>query len=309
VEQTADGGFVAAGHTGSADGDVTGHHEESDWWVLRLGPKGALVWEKALGGSCNEEAASVRQTADGGFVVAGHAMSPDGDVTESRGGADAWIVKLTPSGALEWQRALGGSEEDCASQIRQTADGGYVFAGHTTSDDGDVSGSHGGADFWIVKLGPRGELEWQKTLGGSGADKAHSVLQTPDGGYIAAGETSSNDGDVSGNHGKEDFWVVKLGPKGALEWQKAMGGSDSDSAKEIQAAPDGGYIVGGSSSSQDGDAEGNRGWQDYWVVKLAPEAPAAEERPPSGAAPRQGSAAGGALHTVNPVSTLDSAAS
>jgi hypothetical protein len=75
-----------------------------------------------------------------------------------------------------------------------------------------VGRNRGKDDFWVVRLNPEGELVWQKSLGGSGWEEAYSVQQTADGGHIVAGYSQSNDGDAGGNHGKNDFWVVKLGP-------------------------------------------------------------------------------------------------
>ena len=108
------------------------------------------------------------------------------------------------------------SYDDKAYSVQQTSDGGYIVAGSTRSNDGDVSGNHEEVwwlvwDFWVVKLDRYGDIEWQKCLGGSDSDWAYNIQQTSDGGYIVAGYTGSNDGDVSGNHGEKDFWVVKLG--------------------------------------------------------------------------------------------------
>ena len=105
-----------------------------------------------------------------------------------------------------WQKCLGGTGNDAANAVQQTADGGYIVAGSTASTDGDVTGSHGGYgdsafDVWVVKLNATGGLVWQKCLGGSDRDGANAVQQTADGGYIVAGITVSTDGDVTGNHG------------------------------------------------------------------------------------------------------------
>jgi len=115
--------------------------------------------------------------------------------------------------SIEWQKCLGGSGGEVAFDIRQTSDGGYVVAGYTNSNDGDVSGNHGGNDAWVVKLNALGATQWKKCLGGSGGDCAYDIQQTIDRGYIVAGYTESNDGDVSGNHGNDDVWVVKLAPQ------------------------------------------------------------------------------------------------
>ncbi len=132
----------------------------------------------------------------------------------SKGGVVEKSYKLQKGKiGIIWQKALGGGYDDVAFSIQQTSDGGYIVAGYTYSNDGDVSGYHDDADFWVVKLDERGNIIWQKALGGSGRDEAYSVQQTSDGGYIVAGYTKSNDGDVSGYHGRDDFWVVKLGWK------------------------------------------------------------------------------------------------
>jgi type 1 glutamine amidotransferase len=106
---------------------------------------------------------------------------------------------------IQWQKTLGGTGWDTGSSIQQTADGGYIVAGLTSSNDGDVSGNKGFTDFWVVKLNSLGAIVWQKTLGGTSDEEVLSIQQTADGGYIVAGLTSSNDGDVSGNHGLFDF--------------------------------------------------------------------------------------------------------
>src|SRR5690606_36553664 len=110
---------------------------------------------------------------------------------------------------IEWEKAFGGSNSDVAHSIQRTTDGGFVFFGESRSNDGDVSGNHGDDDYWLVKLNEAGNLEWQKSLGGSGRDYSESVQQTLDGGYILCGYSSSNDGDVWGNHGGDDYWIVK----------------------------------------------------------------------------------------------------
>ena len=117
----------------------------------------------------------------------------------------------------------------------------------------DVSGNHGRLDAWLVKLGTNGVIQWHKCFGGTDEDTFSSVQQTDDGGYIAAGYTHSNDGDVLGNHGYQDAWVVKMDALGNLQWQKCLGGSDYDEAYQIQETSDGGYILAGYTYSNDGD--------------------------------------------------------
>jgi len=268
IQQTADGGYIVTGHTYSNDGDVSGNHGNTDYWVVKVTAAGTFDWQKCLGGLSFDEARSIQQTADGGYIVAGYTYSNDGNVTGNHGNQDYWVVKLDSAGTILWQRCLGGSQDDSANYLQQTADGGYIVAGKTYSNNGDVSGNHGDQDYWIVKLDPAGTILWQRCLGGSGTDAATSIQQITDGGYIVAGYSNSNDGNVAGNHGNQDYWIVKLDHAGTILWQKCLGGSGGDEAQSIRQTADDGYIVAGFSLSNDGTVSGNHGGMDYWVVKI-----------------------------------------
>ncbi|HYK45792.1 MAG TPA: T9SS type A sorting domain-containing protein [Parafilimonas sp.] len=272
IEQTTDSGYIIAGSSSSHDGDVTTNHGHDDYWVVKLKKNGAIQWQKTLGGKKYDQAASIQQTMDGGYIVAGPSYSNNGDVTGLHGGSDTtfpdyWIVKLRKNGDVQWQRCLGGSHIDFATSIQQTADSGYIVAGWSTSNDGDVTGNQGAEDWWIVKLDKKGFIEWGKSIGGTKTDIANCIRQTTDGGYIVAGFSFSNDGDVKGNHGDVDYWIVKLKRNGIVEWQECLGGSGFDEATSIRQTSDSGYIVAGQSYSNDGDVTGNQGG-DYWIVKL-----------------------------------------
>ena len=178
----------------------------------------AIQWQKCLGGTDYDWASSVQQTADGGYIVAGTANSNNGDVTGNHGGRESWVVKLDSNANIQWQKCLGGTNWDGASSVQQTSDGGFIVEGYANSNDGDVTGNHGSIECWVVKLDGSGNIQWQKCLGGTGYDDAFSVKQTADGGYIVAGETNSNDGDITGNHGGGDNWIVKLDSSANIQW-------------------------------------------------------------------------------------------
>jgi len=272
IRQTANGGYIVAGQSNSNDGDVSGNHGSNDCWVVKLTSTGSIQWQKSLGGTGNDRGYSIQQTADGGYIVAGTSDSNDGDVSGNHGGDDYWIVKLTSTGSIQWQKSLGGAGYDISQCTQQTADGGYIVAGQSNSNDGDVSGNHGSNDYWVVKLTSTGSIQWQKALGGSADDNfnywGEAVKQTADGGYIVAGSSYSNDGDVSVNHGSNDYWVVKLTSTGSIQWQKALGGTSSEHCKSIQQTSEGGYMVAGFTYSNNGDVSGHHGFNDYWIVKL-----------------------------------------
>jgi len=268
IVETSDSGFVVAGWTTSTDGDVHGNHGTVDYWIVKLNARGDTVWTKTLGGSSNDYAFSIVQTSDNGYIVAGYTLSTDGDVHGNHGSYDYWIVRLNPTGDTVWTRTLGGSDSDIPSFIIKTTDDGCIVAGYTYSTDGDVHGNHGGDDYWIVRLNPLGDIVWTKTLGGSTTDDASSIVQTLDADYVVAGTTLSTDGDVHGNHGLVDYWIVKMNASGDTVWTKTLGGSSYDGAKSIIPSTDGGYVVAGSAQSNDGDVHGNHGTVDYWIVKL-----------------------------------------
>lgn len=268
IDKTPDGGYIIAGTSNSTNGSVTGNHGGYDYWVVKLDATGNILWQKSLGGSGIDNAYSIKSTSDGGCVVAGLSFSTDGNVTGNHGDFDYWVVKLDATGNIQWQKSIGGPGVDVAYDIQNTSDGGYVVAGLSRSNGGNVTGNHGNDDYWIVKLDATGNIQWQKSLGGSSWDGAYAIQTTSDGGYIVAGNSQSNDGNVTGNHGGDDYWVVKLDNSGNIQWQKSLGGSASDVVSSIQQTSDGGYIVAGNSNSTNGDISTNLGGYDYWVVKL-----------------------------------------
>jgi hypothetical protein len=217
AQQTTDGGYVIAGETSSNDSDVTGYHDTGDYWIVKTDSLSNIQWQKCYGGSEEDLPYSMKQTRDGGFIIAGITYSHDGDVTGnydmSGSTADCWIVKTDGAGTIQWQKSYGGSDEDEALSINEINSGGYIIAGFTMSNDGDVSGNHGNADFWVIRIDSAGNLLWQKCLGGSSVELATSIQKATDGGYIVCGATQSNNGDVIGNPGVNgDIWAVKLSP-------------------------------------------------------------------------------------------------
>lgn len=282
IAQTTDGGYIVAGVASVDGGDVSGSHSGGDMWIVKLDGVGNLVWQKCVGGNGTEKAYSIKQTTDGGYIVAGIADFNEGMVTGHHAPSfttDMWVVKLDSVGDLVWQKCLGGSGDDVAYSISQTTDGGYIVAGRTQSKNGDVLDNHtyydvgsaayvASVDYWVVKLNSTGTIEWKKCLGGTGEDVAYSVQQTSDGGYVVAGRTVSTNGDVTNVIGNRDAWIVKLNNTGNIEWQKSFGGTNNDIAYFIQHTTDGGFVIAGTSLSNNGDLTLNQGQSDYWVFKL-----------------------------------------
>jgi hypothetical protein len=220
IRQTSDGGYILGGYSDSfipkdKTENMIGYY---DYWVVKLDNAGKIQWENTIGGRSNDYLRSIRQTSDGGYILGGHSDSPmSGDKTEnSQGIVDYWVVKLDTYGEIEWQNTIGGKGNDYLYSVEQTSDGGYILGGYSESNiSGDKTvRSQGFAsyNYWVVKLNSDGKIQWQKALGGRGADYLMSIQQTSDGGYILGGYSDSvMSTDKSENgEGLIDYWVVKL---------------------------------------------------------------------------------------------------
>jgi len=269
ITSTADGGYITAGFTFSNNGDISGNHGLHDFWIVKLDSSGNLQWQKTFGGTSIDIAASVQEISGSGYIVAGYSLSINGDVSANHGSFDYWVIRLDSSGSLLWQKTFGGTASDKATAIRQTNDRGFIVAGSTTSFNGDISGSHGSLDYWVVKIDATGTLVWQKALGGNQADEATSVIETLDNGYMVTGGTASGNGNVTGNHGGVDSWSVKLSSSGNIEWQKTSGGNLDEKFACVVATPEGSYLLAGYAQSANGDVSLNMGANDFWVARLS----------------------------------------
>jgi len=188
VQQTTDRGYVAAGSVSSSGLD------SSNFWVLKTDEDGNVQWEKSYGGHQLDEANSVKQTPDGGYIVTGR--------SDSSGLGDALVLKLDSEGNVEWQNWYGTDSFDEAWYVQLASDGGYVLAGR-----------YAGGQAWLVKLDSEGAVEWERAYGGPKFEEARSVEQTPDGGYLITSWSNSFTTDGFGN----TAWIIKVDSEGRLE--------------------------------------------------------------------------------------------
>jgi hypothetical protein len=212
IHASVDGGYVFLGETSSSDGQVTDQHGNFDIWLAKVSNEGALEWQKTFGGSYSDRGWDIEPALTGGFYIVGYAGSPDGDIVGWQGKYDYWVIRISNSGEILWQRTMGGTKDDFGYCVFGTKDGGCVVSGATNSVDGDVLDNDGFRDVWVVRLDSTGQVLWQKTLGGSEGEFCKSIVETNDGGYLLACDSDSNNGDVSTNQGSSDFWIVKLAP-------------------------------------------------------------------------------------------------
>ncbi|QMU27538.1 T9SS type A sorting domain-containing protein [Adhaeribacter radiodurans] len=304
VQKTSDGGYIVGGSSSSGisgtkseanRGVCTPDNCTTDYWVVKIDGKGNKVWDKTLGGNDSDILASVLQTSDGGYILAGYSYSDkSGDKSEANKGfvyyPDYWIVKLNANGKIVWDKTYGGNYGDYLHSLQLTPDGGYIVGGESNSEkSGDKSQSNNGSyDYWVLKLNASGNKVWDQTFGGDDSDDLYSLITTPDGGYLLGGRSSSNKSGSKSDPRKSDctdgfgtpcydYWVVKISEKGAKQWDKTFGGYHDDVLNTLVVATDGGYLLGGRSESTksldkseptrdetDDDILG-----DYWLVKIA----------------------------------------
>jgi hypothetical protein len=177
--------------------------------------------------------------------------------------------------AIEWQNTLGSNSNEYLGTIHETSDGGYIVGGESMSNMGSdkSENSLGNYDFWILKVDSVGSLVWENTIGGGLEERFGSIVECPDGGFIAIGYSISEAGvgdKTAINKGGYDYWVVKLDENGVVEWDKSYGGNQHDQGESIQPTSDGGYILAGISySGISGDkTEICIGNSDFWVIKI-----------------------------------------
>ena len=165
----------------------------------------------------------------------------------------------------QFNKVYGGSIDEGIYSLIADKTGGYLFAGWTISNDGNVSGNHGIGDAWIAAIGCQGNLKWKKTLGGSLDESANQIIPAADGGFLFIGNAASSDGDVTGNRSSPDAWVVKFNNGGNIVWQKTFGDVRSDAGASVAATIDGGYVL---LIDSDADASGQVANNNVWVIKI-----------------------------------------
>jgi LPXTG-motif cell wall-anchored protein len=234
IAQTGDGGLVVAGTKST-------HINVTDVYLIKLDSEGEVQWEKTYDISGNDEGYSVQLTSDGGYIIAG----------QTNGGLKSLLIKTDNRGNISWHKIYGGSFNSAANQVWATTDMGYVAAGWIgVSKDNFLD-----RDVHLIKVGPTGELEWEKTFGGKSFDEGNSLRQTADGGFIITGYTTSM------GSGKHDLYLIKTNSSGEKQWEKAFGGKESDVGTAVRQAEDGGFIITGYTNSY------GKGSYDVYVVK------------------------------------------
>jgi hypothetical protein len=280
ILESNDGGFLLTGVLDVSASNGEGNsksansksskvqHAGGDYWVIKLNASGEKLWSRYFGGTFTDTPYDAVQTNDNGYLIVGASDSNDVDISNNRGTYDFWVLKISETGTLLWEKSFGGSQTDEARGITKTNDGNYIIVGDTRSNDLDVSVNAGGADLWVIKITPMGELIWEKTFGGSSFDVARSISKTQDGNFIISGSSRSVDGHLTNNNGQNDAWIIKMNTNGTLLWQKSVGGSEIDFAYDAVEINNQSIIIVGDSSSSNLDILANNGFSDLLIVKI-----------------------------------------
>lgn len=235
--------------------------------MAKLSDKGVIQWQRTLGGSGLDEILALQEVVVNGFsygfIVGGNTQSANGDVSGYHGGRDVWVVKLSTTGAKEWQRSLGSSGDESLNELAPTSNGEFLVGSRTSTNGGDVSGVHGSVDLWITRLGAKGNILWSRTLGGTALESFAAVRPTQDGGCIVGTHTNSKDGDVSGTSATTGIWVVRLNASGQMSWQRKFDENGYSEYRDVRPTSDGGFIVCGMGSDNSATTSGG-----VLIVKL-----------------------------------------
>ena len=269
-EVMADGNYVFTGSIYDAGQEVPDWEGDEDLWIVKVSASGGVIWERSYAGMVDQDdlGIHVAPRPDGGCFVSGYRGYNDWDV---------WVIALDGDGNEIWARTYGGSTIDIGQTIVATADGGALLGAWTGSTDGDVSTPlHGEYDGWLVKLDASGNIEWDRTYGGSEVDQFQEILPLSDGGFLVLGASNSATGDITGSNGSGDVWIMRVNASGTILWSHAYGGSRSDTPWDIIPYA-GNYLIAGVTSSNDGDVSvsyhlpGGTPWgDDGWLLLVSP---------------------------------------
>lgn len=283
ILQTTDGGYIAVGHTGSANtgtlADVQGKGGV-DVWVIKLNAAGDTEWQRLYGGSNNDWGLQIQPAADGGWLVSSTSLSNNSGDLEGLpyyGSRDAWFFKIDDNGNIEWQIKVGNSGLELYAGVCATDEGDFIVSCYTSSNaNGSMTGLtfNGGNDIWIARLSAQGDFLWQNTYGGAHTEYPRQIIQTSDKGFLVIGSSYSSDtGTLTGsyNAGSADVVLIKLDAVGGVEWHRLLGGTNTDEGMAVCPSSSGGYIIcARTNSSNTGALWGltNAGMYDIWIVEV-----------------------------------------
>lgn len=253
----SNGNYMVGGRSFSTNGDIPGNNGSIDLIFMEIDKNGNRLWSRNYGGTGADNFGRFLRTGET-FTCLANVSAGGGNISTYRGGTDFWLLTIDSTGALVREKTYGGSANETSPALFfLPSDSSLILAGNTLSSNGDITGYHGGRDVWMAKLNKAGVLQWSRSLGGSAGESFSTlILQTPDEATFFA-HTASSDGDVTGYHGGNDIWVVKINTAtGGTIWSRTLGGSLNENLKAISTHSGNGIIIGADVQSKDGDITG-----------------------------------------------------
>ncbi|MGV0923760.1 T9SS type A sorting domain-containing protein [Empedobacter tilapiae] len=226
---TLDYGFLILGSSASdATGDIQKKNQGGlDYFIWKMDENGNQEWQNSFGGDGDDLLKSAITTPDGGFLLVGSSnSSKSGDKTEKAiGMTDVWMIKLDPTGTIQWQRTIGGLGNDEALTVIRTTDKGYLIGANSDSPKSNIKSqdNFGSNDFWIIKLDEKGTVLWEKTIGGEQEEALKTIVETKNG-YLIGGISNSKKGELKSqdSHYLSSVWLVELNKEGEIIQEKTL---------------------------------------------------------------------------------------
>ncbi|GAA4963794.1 T9SS type B sorting domain-containing protein [Algibacter aquimarinus] len=288
IKHTTDGGYLLVGTSIVTSNFVSGERTANplgeiapryaaDIWLVKLDAFGDVVWDKTHGSAQSDIVADMIETHDGGYLMVGSVVS------EGASGTDILIIKIDASGNEQWQRSIVGNNYDSGISAVKTSDNGFVIIASSNSgiSNDKTSENEGQEDFWVIKIDNLGNIIWQRNIGGEVSDDPIDIIATSDGNFLITGASDSYiSGDKTENAicNSSDAWIVKIDKEGNILWDKTIGGDNFDWFSDIIETEDGGFLLGGISSSNISGykTESTRVENDFvrccvsdfWIVKI-----------------------------------------
>ncbi len=277
ILQTQDNGFLVSGVIDISSLELDGcgsssanRHAGGDYWIIKLDAFGTLLWSKSYGGSFSDTAYSAVETQTGDFIIVGSSDSEDVDISNNKGSYDFWVLKLSSSGNMLWEKSFGGSEIDRARDVALTSDGNFLITGDSRSSNNDLTNNYGVSDIWIIKIDPNGELIWEKSFGGSNFDGVQAISIAENDSFLISGNSRSSDIDLVQNKGNNDAWIFSINFHGIIQWQTNLGGSNIDLFMDVVELENGSVVAVGNTNSNDYDILENKGFSDILLIQIKP---------------------------------------